>query len=52
MKNYDCNKLITLLAFACVAPFAVAGVTKAVHIPRNGDAIWGDYLHNWVDAIF
>ena len=45
MKNYDCNKLIALLAFACVAPFAVAGVTKAVHIPRNGDAIWGDYLH-------
>ena len=40
MKNYDCNKLIALLVFAFVAPFAVAGVTKAVHIPSNGDAVW------------
>ena len=39
MKNYDCNKLIALLVFAFVAPFAVAGVTKAVHIPRDGDAV-------------
>ena len=31
MKNYDCNKLVALLAFAFVAPFAVAGVTKGKH---------------------
>ena len=41
MKNYDCNKLIALLAFACVAPFAAAGVTKAVHIPRYGGCCLG-----------
>ena len=52
MKNYDCKKLIALLVFAFVAPFAVAGVTKAVHIPRNGDAVWGEYLYNWVDSNF
>ena len=39
MKNYDCNKLIALLAFAFVAPFAVAGVTKAVHIPRDVNSL-------------
>ena len=39
MKNYFCSKLVVLLVFAFVAPFAAAGVTKLGHIPRDGDAV-------------
>lgn len=48
--NY--SKLKFFLLFSLASLCAAAGVTKAVHIPRDGDAVWGEYLYNWVDSNF